>query len=59
MEIYKLALNSAPHAGIIRAQATWRGAVLGSVVIYDNKSALAEFVPALKRLMRPPEFPRR
>jgi len=31
-------------------------AVLGSVVIYDNKSALAEFVPALKRLMRRRSF---
>lgn len=48
MEIYKLALNSAPHAGIIRAKRRGDGAVLGSVVIYDNKSALADYVPALK-----------
>jgi beta-N-acetylhexosaminidase len=48
MEIYKLALNSAPHAGIIRAKRPEDGAILGSVAIYDNQSTLAEYVPALK-----------
>lgn len=48
MEIYKLALNGAPHSGIIRAKRPEDGAILGSVVIYNNQSVIAEYVPALK-----------
>ncbi|KAL2012758.1 hypothetical protein VTN00DRAFT_283 [Thermoascus crustaceus] len=48
MEIYKLALNSAPDCGIIRAKRLDDGAILGSVVVYNDQSTLAEYMPALK-----------
>lgn len=48
MEIYKLALNGAPDCGIIRAKRPDDGAILGSVVVYNDQSALAEYMPALK-----------
>lgn len=48
MEIYKMALGGAPNSGIIRAKRRDDGAILGSVVVYNSDSALAEFVPAVK-----------
>lgn len=48
MEIYKLALNGAPDCGIIRAKRLDDGAILGSVVVYNDQSTLAEYMPALK-----------
>ncbi|OXV09803.1 hypothetical protein Egran_02434 [Elaphomyces granulatus] len=48
MEVYKLALNNPPHCGIIRAKRPEDGAVLASIVVYDNQSILAEYVSALK-----------
>ncbi|KAL1988618.1 hypothetical protein VTN96DRAFT_9013 [Rasamsonia emersonii] len=50
MEIYKLALNGAPHSGVIRAKRPEDGSILGSVVVYNSQSALAEYVPALKEI---------
>jgi beta-N-acetylhexosaminidase len=49
MEIYKMALNGAPHSGIIRAKRPEDGAILGSVVIYNSQSAIAEYIPALQK----------
>lgn len=46
MEIYKMALGGAPASGIIRAKRRSDGVILGSVVVYSSKSALAEFIPA-------------
>jgi beta-N-acetylhexosaminidase len=48
MEIYKMALADPNSCGIIRAKRPEDGAILGSVVIYNGNSNLAEFVPALK-----------
>ncbi|KAJ9300003.1 CAZyme family GH3 [Paecilomyces variotii] len=48
MEIYKLALNGAPDCGIIRAKRPDDGAVIGSVVVYNDRSILAEYMPVLK-----------
>lgn len=49
MEIYKMALNGAPHSGIIRAKRPEDGAILGSVVIYNSQSVIAEYIPALQK----------
>ncbi|KAK2741583.1 hypothetical protein FQN57_005566 [Myotisia sp. PD_48] len=48
MEIYKMALGGAPNCGIIRAKRREDGAILGSVVVYNSRSTLSEFVPATK-----------
>lgn len=48
VEIYKLALADRTTCGIIRAKRPADGAILGSVVLYNGGSGLAEFVPALK-----------
>lgn len=48
MEIYKAAIQGAPHSGIIRAKRVEDGAILGSLVIYTADSSLAEHVPVLK-----------
>ncbi|GAD93726.1 beta-N-acetylglucosaminidase [Paecilomyces variotii No. 5] len=48
MEIYKLALNGAPDCGIIRAKRPDDGAIIGSVVVYNDRSILAEYMPVLK-----------
>lgn len=48
MDIYKLALGGAPGCGIIRAKRPTDGAILGSVVVYNNRALLAEHMPALK-----------
>ncbi|EEP76790.1 conserved hypothetical protein [Uncinocarpus reesii 1704] len=49
MEIYKIALSSgSTSSGIIRAKRNDDGAILGSVVVYNGESPLAEFVPAVK-----------
>lgn len=49
MEIYKMALNGAPHSGVIRAKRPEDGAILGSVVIYNSQSSIAEYIPALHK----------
>lgn len=46
-EIYRMALGGAPDCGVIRAKRE-DGMVLGSVVVYNERSALAEHMPALR-----------
>lgn len=46
-EIYRMALGGAPDCGIIRAKRQ-DGMMLGSVVVYNERSALAEHMPALR-----------
>lgn len=48
MEIYTMALADQQSCGIIRARRPASGAILGTVVLYDSDSSLAEFVPGLK-----------
>jgi beta-N-acetylhexosaminidase len=47
-EVYKLALNDPSSCGIIRAKRPEDGALVGTVVLYNMQSTLADFVPALK-----------
>merc|ERR1711981_468900 len=47
-EVYKLALNEPTACGIIRAKRPQDGALLGTVVLYNVQSHLAEYVPAMK-----------
>ncbi|KAH1329220.1 hypothetical protein KXX38_003223 [Aspergillus fumigatus] len=48
IDIYKIALGGAPNCGIIRATRPSDGAILGTVVIYNGRSSLAEHMPVLK-----------
>jgi beta-N-acetylhexosaminidase len=48
IDIYKIALGGAPNCGIIRATRPSDGAILGTVVIYNGRSPLAEHMPVLK-----------
>ncbi|KAL3465409.1 glycoside hydrolase superfamily [Aspergillus heterothallicus] len=48
IDIYKVALGGAPHCGIIRARRPQDGAILGSVVVYNERASLAEHMPAMK-----------
>ena len=47
-EIYRMALGGAPDCGIIRARRQSDGMILGTVVVYNERSTLAEHMPALK-----------
>ncbi|KAI9843161.1 MAG: hypothetical protein M1838_002749 [Thelocarpon superellum] len=47
-EVYKLALADQRACGIIRAKRPHDGTVLGSVVLYNSRSRLADYVPALR-----------
>lgn len=47
-EIYRLALGGAPSCGIIRAKRPSDGVILGSIVIYNERSALADHMPVLR-----------
>lgn len=47
-EIYRMALGGAPDCGIIRARRQSDGIVLGTVVVYNERSTLAEHMPALR-----------
>jgi beta-N-acetylhexosaminidase len=49
-EIYKLALSDPSSCGIIRAKRPEDGALLGTVVLYNMHSRIAEYVPAMKDL---------
>ncbi|KAK4991188.1 hypothetical protein LTR50_001946 [Elasticomyces elasticus] len=49
-EVYKLALADPTACGIIRAKRPEDGALVGTVVLYNMQSTLAEFVPAMKDL---------
>ncbi|KAI9826495.1 MAG: hypothetical protein M1819_007344 [Sarea resinae] len=48
LEVYRVALADESQCGIIRAKRPDDGTILGSVVVYNGQSALAELVPALK-----------
>ena len=48
MEIYKLALADQAGSAVIRAKRYSDGAILGTVVLYNNRSRWSEAVPALK-----------
>ncbi|KAK3060877.1 hypothetical protein LTS18_007496, partial [Coniosporium uncinatum] len=47
-EVYKLALADPSACGIIRAKRPDDGTIVGTVVLYNMMSHLAEFVPAMK-----------
>ncbi|KAK8167122.1 hypothetical protein IWX90DRAFT_434729, partial [Phyllosticta citrichinensis] len=47
-EVYKLALADPGACGVIRAKRSEDGALVGTVVLYNMDSSLAEFVPAMK-----------
>lgn len=49
-EVYKLALSDPSACGIIRAKRPEDGALVGTVVLYNQHSRLAEFVPPLRDL---------
>jgi beta-N-acetylhexosaminidase len=47
-EVYKLALADPVSCGIVRAIRPEDGSIVGTVVLYNATSSLAEFIPALK-----------
>ncbi|KOS45527.1 hypothetical protein ACN38_g3536 [Penicillium nordicum] len=47
-DIYRMALSGAPNCGIIRAKRPSDGVILGSIVVYNDRSALAEHMPMLR-----------
>ena len=47
-EVYKLALHDPNSCGIIRAKRPEDGALVGTVVLYNMQSNMAEFVPSMK-----------
>lgn len=47
-EVYKLALSDPTASWIIRAKRPEDGTLVGTVVLYKQSSALAEFVPSMK-----------
>lgn len=49
-EVYKLALTDPTACGIIRAKRPEDGALVGTVVLYNHHSRLAEYIPPLKDL---------
>lgn len=46
--VYKMALADPSACGIIRAKRPEDGSILGTVVLYNMRSQLAEYVPAMK-----------
>lgn len=52
-DIYRIALSGAPNCGIIRAKRPSDDMILGSIVIYNERSALAEHMPALRATPNP------
>lgn len=52
-DIYRIALGGAPNCGIIRAKRRSDDVILGSIVIYNERSALAEHMPALRATHTP------
>ena len=47
-EVYKMALSDPAACGIIRAKRPEDGALVGTVVLYNMQSQLAEFVPSMR-----------
>ncbi|KAJ5545310.1 hypothetical protein N7535_006307 [Penicillium sp. DV-2018c] len=52
-DIYRMALGGAPNCGIIRAKRPSDGVILGSIVIYNERSVLAEHMPMLRANQAP------
>lgn len=48
VEVYKLALGDPSACGIIRAKRSSDGGIIGTLILYNARSKLAEFVPAMK-----------
>lgn len=48
VEVYKLALSDPTACGIIRAKRPEDGMLVGTVVLYNMSSTLAEFVPGMR-----------
>ena len=49
-EVYKLALSDPTSCGIIRAKRLQDNSIVGTVVLYNQRSNLAEYVPSMKAL---------
>lgn len=49
-EVYRMALADPSACGIIRAKRPEDGAIVGTVVLYNMQSSLAEFIPSMKDL---------
>lgn len=49
-EVYKLALSDPNSCGIIRAKRLQDNFIVGTVILYNDRSNLAEFVPGMKAL---------
>lgn len=47
-EIYKLALTDPGACGIIRAKRPGQGSIIGTLVLYNERSRLANYVPAIR-----------
>ncbi|KAJ5675857.1 hypothetical protein N7462_008754 [Penicillium macrosclerotiorum] len=47
-DIYRIALGGAPNCGIIRAKRSSDDMILGSIVVYNERSALADHMPVLR-----------
>lgn len=52
-DIYCMALGGAPNCGIIRAKRLSDGVMLGSIVIYNERSVLADHMPVLRATQGP------
>lgn len=52
-DIYRIALSDAPNCGIIRAKRSTDEAILGSIVVYNERSALSEHMPILRAYPAP------
>ena len=48
VDIYRMALGGAPNCGIIRAKRATDDMILGSVVVYNDRSSLADHMPAFR-----------
>ncbi|KAI9652545.1 MAG: hypothetical protein M1831_006736 [Alyxoria varia] len=49
-EVYKLALADPSACGIIRAKRPGSGTLVGTIVLYNERSNLAEYIPGMKAL---------
>lgn len=49
-EVYKLALADPNSCGIVRARRMTDSSIVGTIVLYNDRSQLAEFIPGMKAL---------
>lgn len=47
-DIYRIALGGAPNCGVIRAKRSSDDLIIGTIVIYNERSALASHMPTLR-----------